>query len=145
VLGRLSDMGGVVDDARPSSARGKVGVSDSDAGDDVEEDEWETAKVLPPAKESRHCPLCAKQIPQATTVCPHCDGDAVVRRPPWQITVAFCCIICMPLPGLVFAQFGLMAARKRKQYINLAWGAVALNALHLLAELLYYLVKGLRG
>jgi hypothetical protein len=139
-------MGDVVDAARPS---GKGKVSKSDSGpiedDDVEVDEWETAKVLPPDKNMRHCSECAKQILMTSLQCPHCGCDTSLKRPPWQITAALVCILCMPLPGLVFAQFGLVAARKRNQYKTLAWVAVGLNAFHLVAELLYLLVKGLRS
>ncbi len=147
-LGRLSDMSGVVDAARPSgSGGGKVSKSGAPVEDDDEDlgDEWETAKVLPPEKNLRHCDKCAKQIEMATLVCPHCGGDTSHKGPPWQIIVAFLCILLMPLPGLVFAQFGLVAARKRNQYKKLAWVAVGLNAVHLVAELIYLLVVGLRS
>jgi Zn finger protein HypA/HybF involved in hydrogenase expression len=93
----------------------------------------------------RHCRHCNRQIDMNTTTCPHCGGDAALTGAPWQVIVALCCVIPFPLPGLIFGQFGLIAARKRGKYVNLAWTAVGLNATWLLFNVVTIILSAMRG
>lgn len=144
-------------DAARRSAQGTVELRDDmvSGQGEVERDTSERTKAAqsdrakaepaaePPA--TRHCNHCNKQIDMETTTCPHCGGDATLKGAPWQVIAALFCVIPFPLPGLIFAQFGLIASRKRRQYGRLAWTAVILNGLNLIGNILYYVIKALRG
>lgn len=92
---------------------------------------------------TRRCPHCAKDITYTVAECEHCGGNVALQGVPWQVIAALILWLCAPLPGLVFAQFGLRAARLRQQHVNLAWLAVGLNLSWLVINVLYMLGKAL--
>ncbi|RMG08682.1 MAG: hypothetical protein D6731_21325 [Planctomycetota bacterium] len=64
---------------------------------------------------------------------------------PWQLYLAFAFCLLLPLPGLLFAGWGLSVARRRERHERAAWAAVVLNAANLVFNILFLLSRGLRS
>lgn len=134
--GRISDTGPPEDHLVEVNADGSP--LQSPLKEEAKEEE-----ELSEAEKFRNCVHCARSIPYLATACEHCGGDVTLKGVPWQVLVAFTLFLCAPLPGLIFAQFGLRSARRRRSHINLAWVAIGLNAFSMVANVLYLLGKAL--
>ena len=68
-------------------------------------------------------------------------GEPSAPRLHWTTKVGLACVLCLPLPGLIFSFVGLQQARRAQAPLHTPYLAVSLNAAWLVFNMLYMAVK----